>query len=87
MKNKQRGGSNVELLSALICFTLFCAVIFAIGAAFDHAACSGKWEDSGLKTKWGPVKGCIVQWPDGRWLPEDVLREVKIVMPAVEVAK
>jgi len=52
--------------------------IFGGVLGLDKASCTGKWEESGFATKWGPVKGCIVQVPNGKWLPEDVIREMDL---------
>lgn len=40
--------------------------------------CTSKWEQSGLPVQWGPIKGCLVQVPTGRWLPAETIRELDI---------
>lgn len=37
-----------------------------------------------MQTSWGPVKGCIVQTPNGRWLPEERIREVDLTPRTAE---
>lgn len=37
--------------------------------------CSSKWENSGMQSKWGPIQGCIIKLPDGRWIPSQNYRE------------
>jgi len=85
MKNKQRGNSSIFFPVTLIIIVIACSF------ALEKASCTSKWEDSGMATRWGPIKGCVVQVPNGKWLPEDVIREidlnaVKKEVPA-EVAK
>lgn len=44
--------------------------------ALSSVTCSARWKGSELKTDWGPIQGCRVQLPDGRWMPEDRVREI-----------
>jgi len=54
-------------------------IVFLVGY-FIYApwSCHSRWDESKLQASWGPVKGCLVKLPDGRWLPEDRLREIDI---------
>lgn len=56
--------------------------IFLVGllgmAAIKATQCVASWERSGLKSEWGFYQGCLVQLPDGRWLPSERLREMDI---------
>jgi hypothetical protein len=40
--------------------------------------CHSKWGSSGMSTSWGPIQGCLVQTPSGRWVPEDRVRDVDL---------
>lgn len=72
MKNRQRGNSTMF-------FTVMIFVALISGSlALDSASCTSKWEDSGFATRWGPIKGCVIQVPSGKWLPENVVREVDL---------
>lgn len=43
--------------------------------ALADSECSSRWQHSGLKSSWGPVQGCLVQMPSGRWLPDNRVRD------------
>lgn len=53
-------------------------VIFGGAWAMSSMQCSSQWERSHLKAEYGPIQGCLVELPDGRWLPADRVREVDI---------
>ena len=72
MKNKQRGDAVIAFMGLII------VLVIAVVCWIDSISCSSRWEDSGFETKWGPIKGCIVHTPSGRWLPDDVIREVDL---------
>lgn len=38
--------------------------------------CEAQWENSGLKTDYGFVKGCQLQLPTGKWVPAKTYRTV-----------
>lgn len=46
--------------------------------AVTAVSCSSRWDGSGLATSWGPLQGCKVKLPDGRWMPEDRVREIEV---------
>lgn len=72
MKAKQRG--DAELM-----FSIIVTVVFLIGyLIFGSWSCSSKWEHSGMQTSWGPIKGCLVQTPNGYWIPDERIREVDL---------
>lgn len=60
----------------VVCFTLLCAVVILVALWFQEAKCESRWAYSGMKTDWGPIKGCLVQRRDGTWVPEEVYREI-----------
>lgn len=68
----QRG--DAEVWASLI----LAIIAVAVGLLFSAAICGGRWNKSGARTSWGPVQGCLVQTRDGRWVPEDVVREVDL---------
>lgn len=47
----------------------------------ESLTCQRRWQHSRLATEWGPLQGCLVQVPDGRWLPDDRIREIDITPP------
>lgn len=61
-------------------FAIIVTIVFLFVMAFFSAwSCHSKWGRSGMKAvSWGPVQGCMCQLPDGRWLPEERIREVDI---------
>lgn len=65
-------------MGELIVGLVITATTLAAVAVIAWASCGSRWEYSGLKTSWGPIKGCLVQMPDGRWLPDDRVREIDI---------
>lgn len=78
---KQRG--FVELIMYLV----IAGIAVIVGWTFQSWSCSSKWEFSGMKTSYGPIKGCLVQTPNGRWMPEERIREVDLTPRAEEAAK
>lgn len=70
--HNERGDAE---LTASVIVLVVCLVGWAIIAS---ASCSSRWARSGMPTSWGPVQGCLVKLPDGRWLPDERIREVDI---------
>ena len=52
------------------------AAIIGLGCWFSSMACNNRWEASGMKSSWGPMKGCVVQRKDGTWIPEKAYRQI-----------
>ena len=73
MKRTQRGGSALNFLYLIFWVVTFCAYML-----FASWSCSSRWADSGLKSSWGPVKGCLVKTSSGRWVPDDRVRDVDL---------
>jgi hypothetical protein len=45
----------------------------------NWSACHAKWDRANMvSVEWGPIQGCMVKLPDGRWLPEERIREFDI---------
>ena len=62
-------------------FNIVClgAAVLIGWAIWENAACKSKWLRSGMAdVTWGPIQGCLVRLPDGRWLPEERIREIDI---------
>lgn len=74
MKSKQRG----ELLLELVASIILLVVIGIISMAFASYQCSVHWENSGMKSEYRIGAGCMVQKPDGKWLPAKSLRDTDI---------
>lgn len=53
-------------------------VSLALVITANFFSCTSKWKLSGMKSSYGPMQGCLVQLPDGRWLPEERIREIDI---------
>lgn len=51
-------------------------VIVGLTCAYDATKCEGMTRGMGMKSDWGPIKGCLVQLPDKRWIPLDNYRAV-----------
>lgn len=75
-KLTQRGSGDP--IAAILFAIVMTILIFVISALLDRSSCHGQWERSGLKVNWGPIKGCLVQMPDGRWLPTSAVRDVDV---------
>jgi hypothetical protein len=61
-------------------------LIFAVGAVvmppiawLADNECRLHWHDSGLRSEWGFVSGCMVRLRDGRWVPASVVRMADIL--------
>jgi hypothetical protein len=74
MRNKNRGSAELEIFIWFILFVLF----LGGSALFNYLGCKSQWERSGLQCDWRPIQGCMVQLPDGRWLPSSKIREIDI---------
>lgn len=54
------------------------AVVLSLLVGIDTLQCRARWGDSGVPSSWGPLKGCQVQLPSGRWVPDDRVRETDL---------
>lgn len=59
-------------------YALMLAVVLIGGWMWEDMSCSSRWGRSGLDTSYGPIQGCLVQVPDGRWVPSDNVRGVDL---------
>lgn len=85
MKKNQRG--EAELVASII----MAAIALVIWAVLASWGCSSRWAKSDMQTSWGPVQGCLVKTPGGRWVPDDRVRDVDLEPresnPAPEIQK
>ena len=72
MKSKQRG--DAEVMASLI----LGAIGLVLWMVFSAWSCGSRWGKSDMRTSWGPVQGCLVQTPSGRWVPDDRVRDVDL---------
>lgn len=68
---------TIDVLAWGFLVTVF-LVILAAPYFIMRATCHGRWADSGMATSFGVLGGCRVQLPDGRWVPEDRVRETDL---------
>lgn len=74
---KQRGYISDGQMMAM--FVAASVALVVIGFVLDAWACHSKWERSGMAgVSYGPIQGCLVKMPDGRWLPAERIREIDI---------
>lgn len=76
MNRNQRGA--VEFLAALIVLVL----ALAFGHWFAWWSCEKRWAFSGLTSDYEVGQGCVVRTPDGRWIPDDRVRDTDLAAPA-----
>lgn len=72
MKRTQRGSFEFVVTVVITGVSLILWVVLS------SWQCSSRWADSGLKSSWGPVEGCLVKTPSGRWVPDDRVRDVDL---------
>ena len=77
MRKRLEGSGDGELM-----FSLIILLVVGLGSCgWSAASCGARWDQSGLDTSWGPIQGCLVQVPDGRWVPSDNVRGVDLQAP------
>lgn len=74
MKSKQHG----ELLVDFVITLVLLIIVAVISVAWSSYQCGVKWEDSGMKSEYRIGAGCMVQRPDGKWLPASSLRDTSL---------
>lgn len=64
-----------ELVAYLLVVAIMIGMV--VGATYGCNAwrCSSRWDGSGMKTSWGPMKGCQLEAKPGKWVPADRYRE------------
>lgn len=62
------------------------AVLLAVWLIASYWSCTSRWSASGMPTSWGPVQGCLVRTPAGRWVPEDRVSDIDLSAPAAPAA-
>lgn len=85
MKTRQRGYAE----PVFVFISVVCAVLIGGALWLSSASCSAAWSKSGMATSWGPIQGCLVQTPSGRWVPAERVREIDLEprKPAAEIPK
>lgn len=83
MKKFQRGPG--EILVTLLAAALAAGIYWGIG----KVTCAARWSGSGMDNSYGFFSGCRVQTPNGRWIPDDRVREADLapVAPAAPRAE
>ena len=61
---------GLALAGSIIGIILCIVVVFALGSC----SCSTKATKQGMECSWGPIQGCMVKMPDGKWMDYDRLR-------------
>lgn len=63
---------------AYVLYLLGCIVVIVVLVLVGaYYSCHAQWAESGMATSWGPVQGCLIQRPDGRWIPDSNYRELE----------
>ena len=52
---------------------LFCICIFASNK-FAESSCYAAWNKSEMKVDYSMMGGCLIQLPNGKWIPTDALK-------------
>jgi hypothetical protein len=73
-RNKERGATTVEAVVALVMLLVLVGGTVFGGWACSSWKCSSRWSGSGMRTEWGPIKGCIVEASPGKFVPERFYR-------------
>lgn len=48
-------------------------------AALRSAQCHARWANSGFKASYSISTGCLVQKPNGHWIPESAVRDTGVL--------
>lgn len=70
----QRGEAFIWIM--VICCVLTFVLLIGGAMWMDSAVCSSKWAKSGFATSWGPMQGCNIKLPNGKWIPASNYREI-----------
>jgi hypothetical protein len=78
----KRNKGDAELVAIIVVGALIFAAAFAIAGIVAYFSCHARWDKAGMAdVAWGPMQGCLVKMPDGRWLPSDRVREFELPRP------
>lgn len=78
MKSKQHGGFGIEVAIFLVIMAVIVTFVIWLIEMLRGDQCEARWKDSGMKAEYRVDAGCMVQKPDGRWLPARAIREPSI---------
>lgn len=74
---RTKGFTVIELM---IIIAIFC--ILGSMPIISYFECHAKWDKAGMAAvEWGPMQGCMLKQPDGRWLPAERMREIEMPRP------
>ena len=80
MTKHQRGDADLLILAAVLIALV--AAITGLVIVTSYYSCHSKWDRAGMvAVEYGPLQGCLVKMPDGRWLPSDRVREFDLPRP------
>lgn len=73
IKEKMKGITVIEMV-------LIVAVVGILAAIFitPPFMCKAKWEQSGMASDFGYLKGCLVEVEPGRWIPSNRVRDLEV---------
>lgn len=57
-----------EVLAVLWAFLWFVCAIFTAWALLASASCSSRSEKMGVRSAWGPLQGCMIEYRPGKWI-------------------
>lgn len=63
-----------EFIGLLVVIGIAITMIFGFYAIPCYLVCHSKADKQGLECEWGPIQGCMVKMPDGKWMDYDRLR-------------
>lgn len=76
---KQRGYGEIEMILYVFGWCIILCVIVGGMFVLGWYECHVKYDRAGMAdVTYGPVEGCMLKLPDGRWLPSDRIREVEL---------
>jgi len=79
MQTRGKQAGDAVVVVCVFVTALLVAVVVGGAMVFEYLGCHAKWERAGMQlVEWGPIQGCMVKLPDGRWMPTERLREMDL---------
>jgi hypothetical protein len=72
MGDEGKFAAMVAIILAMLLLLLFVLVNWA-----NSVSCHRQWQHSGMKSSYSVMGGCVIQLPDGTWLPADNYRDIQ----------